>query len=137
MKKSQVTKPVSRPKTPAKKVALVGRSYHYSGPLPHPSVLNQYDPQTRKTIVGMAKNQSSHRQSIELSVIASNIKNERTGMFIAGSLTFAMIIAGVILLAIGKDFAGYASIFGPAFFQAGNYLYNRQQEKEAAKKDNE
>jgi len=35
---------------------------------------------------------------------------------------------------IGKDIAGYASIFGPAFFQAGNYIYHKRQENEV--KDN-
>ena len=135
MKENQASKLAKPSKDLPPSSAIVGSSYHYSGPLPHPSLLNQYDLQTREVIVLMAKNQSFHRQSLERSVIKSNIKNERAGMFIAGLLTLAMMVSGVILLAIGKDVAGYASIFGPAFFQAGNYIYNRKQEKEAIKKD--
>ncbi|NCN83126.1 MAG: hypothetical protein GW947_04115 [Candidatus Pacebacteria bacterium] len=102
MSENQIIKSAKSSKIRSRKSTLVGSSYHYSGPLPHPSLLNQYDLSTRKTI--------------------------------AGFLTLSMIIAGVILLMIGKDIAGYASIFGPAFFQAGNYIYHKRQENEV--KDN-
>ncbi len=56
-------------------------------------------------------------------------------MFIASGLTLAMIIAGVVLIAMDKDVAGYLSIFGPTFFQAGNYIYNRNEEKKVTKEE--
>lgn len=133
MSSNQPTK-LAKTKNPKTKSTLLG-SYHYSGPIPHPSLLNQYDPKTRRSIIFQARAQSSHRQSIESAVIQSNIKNERTGMFIAGGLTLALIIAGVILIAIDKDVAGYISIFGPTFFQASNYIYNKNQEKKASKEE--
>jgi len=111
---------------------LVGQSYSFSGPIPPPQLLNKYDEETRRVIVTMAKKQSSHRQSIEAAVIASNIKNERTGMFIAAALTVSLMASGLYLVAIGKDVAGYLSIFGPGLFHAGNYIYNRSKENENA-----
>jgi uncharacterized membrane protein len=118
-------------------IAHTQSSYEFSGPIPHPSLLNAYDPETRRTIVEMAKEQSIHRHSLELSVIQSNIRNERTGMYLAAFLTFSLIAAGFCLVAIGKDVAGYLSIFGPLVFQAGNYIYNKTKENSVKNNENE
>lgn len=114
--------------------SLIGQSYHYSGPIPHPALLNQYDPKTRKIIVAMAAKQSYHRQSIEASVIASNIWNERAGMLIAAFLTVLMLGSGMYLLMHDKDAVGFLLIFGPSLFHAGNYIYNKRQEQETREK---
>ncbi|MBW7944801.1 hypothetical protein H3C70_05390 [Patescibacteria group bacterium] len=78
----------------------------------------------------MAQRQSIHRQSIEKSVIASNIANEKIGMYLAAFLTFCMIVAGVILIICDKPVIGFISIFAPAFFHASNYIYNKRQENQ-------
>ena len=110
---------------------LVAQSF--SGPLPPPSILQQYDPATRKVIVGMAYKQSVHRQFLEKSVIASNISNEQTGMWISACITIFMVGGGIYLLMNDKDGVGFTMIFGMSLFQAGNYIYNRYQEKQVSK----
>src|SRR5579859_1823520 len=112
--------------------SVVAHSY-YSGPIPHPALLNKYDPETRKIIVSMAERQSLHRQSIEASVIASNIWNERAGMFIAAALTFFMIGGGIYLLMNNKNAVGLFLVFGTSVFHAGNYIYNKTKENEVKK----
>ncbi len=125
------------PPSPVKKVtasdekkALLTRSFQYSGPIPHPSLLNAYDVETRRIIVSMAQKQSQHRQYIEASVISSNIANERIGMYVATFITLFMIGGGIYLLMNDKSVVGFFLIFGPSIFQAGNYIYNRKKENE-------
>lgn len=48
-----------------KRNLVVSRRFEYSGPIPPPALLNQYDAYTRKIIIAMAHRQSLHRQSIE------------------------------------------------------------------------
>ena len=114
---------------------IVNGSYTYSGPIPHPSLLNQYDEKTRKVIVSMAQKQMGHRHHLESSVIDSNIRNEKHGMYLAFFITVVLIISGVVLLAMDKNIAGSFTIFGPAIFHAGNYIYNKMQENDV-KEDN-
>lgn len=78
----------------------------------------------------MAENQSQHRQNIEGKVISSNIRNERTAMFLSFVLTGGFAIIGAILLFFDKQVAGYISLFGPSFFHAGNYVYRKYIEKQ-------
>ena len=110
---------------------LVARGF--SGPLPHPSILQQYDLATRKVIVDMAYKQSVHRQFLEKSVVTSNIANEQTGMWISACITIFMIGGGIYLLMHDKDGVGFTLIFGMSLFQAGNYIYNKYQEKQVGK----
>lgn len=122
----------SEPKKRRNSSQLVAQSF--SGPLPPPSLLNQYDEDTRKTIVDMAYQQSTHRQFLEKSVVSSNITNEKIGMFIATGITLFMIGGGIYLLMNDKNGIGFTLIFGPSLFQAGNYIYNKYQEHKIEKK---
>lgn len=112
------------------KHSVVRESYLFSGPIPHPDLLNKYDPATRKMIVSMARDQSRHRQLIEASVIKANIVNERVGIHVAALITIVVIVSGVILLALEKNVAGFVTIFAPLLFHAGNYFYNKNKENE-------
>lgn len=120
-----------------KRNSVVSRRFEYSGPIPPPALLNQYDAYTRKIIIAMAHRQSLHRQSIESSVITANIWSEKAGMLIAGFLTVLMLFAGVYLLMNDKDAIGFLLIFGPAVFHAGNYLYNKKQEDQLKQQEDE
>jgi len=105
-------------------------SQNFRGPLPPPALLNQYDPETRRIIVNMALEQSKHRQTLEKSVITSNITNEKNGMWIAAFITCFMIGGGIYLLLFDKDIVGFFLIFGTSIFQAGNYIYHQRKESQ-------
>ena len=47
------------------------------------------------------------------------------------------MLSGVYLLMNNKSIIGYIAFFGPAVFQAGNYIYNRNQEQKWAKSGEE
>lgn len=100
----------------------------FVGPLPHPSTLQGYEQACKgaaNRIIKMAESQSQHRQDIENKVISSNIKNERTAMWLAFWITCGFAIIGAVLLFFDKQVAGYISLFGPSFFHAGNYVYRK------------
>lgn len=110
-------------------------AYQFIGPLPPPELLNQYDVSTRRAIVSMAKKQSSHRHQLENTVIKSNTRNEFLGMIFALIITVSMMVAGVLLLLNDKSVVGFLTIFTPAVFQGGNYIYNKRQENKIKKKE--
>lgn len=112
----------------------------FVGPLPPPSILQGYEQACQgaaNRIIKMAENQSQHRQTLEDKVISSNIKNERTAMFLSFTITCGFAIIGAGLLFFDKQVAGYISLFGPSFFHAGNYVYRKYIEKTEPKKREE
>lgn len=67
----------------------------FSGPLPHPGILKQFDdvvPGAAERIIKMAENQSEHRRNLEKSVIDSDIKRSKYGQVLG------FIIAGIGLV---------------------------------------
>ena len=114
---------------------MVRREYYeYSGPMPHPELLNQYDVKTRKEIVSLAVGQSKHRQFIEKKVVNSNVFNEKTGMILSFLLTAIMMIMGGFLVNNDKSVIGLLTIFTPAIFQAKNFYDQKAKEKKVSKK---
>jgi len=108
-------------------------SVTFSGPLPSPSILSGYEdilPGSADRIITMAEEQISHRQSLEQSVIRSNIHNEKTGMWLAFLLTLLLMLFGAYLILNDKNTVGYFAVFGPIIFHAGNYIYNKRKESQ-------
>lgn len=132
-KPNQVSK-----KTPRKTAGrLVARASAFSGPLPPPEILNGYEkvcPGAADRVIKMAESQSKHRQSLEKSVVKSNIENEKTGMWMSLILTISIMGAGVYLILNDKNTVGFFAFFAPAVFQAGNYIYNKYREKKIREK---
>lgn len=113
-------------------------STSFSGPIPPPGILEGYEnihPGTADRIIKMAEQQSSHRQDIEKKVIASNVQNERTGMWLAFALTLLLMVFGFFLILNDKSIAGYFAVFGPIIFHAGNYVYNKHKEQKSIADD--
>lgn len=66
----------------------------FSGPLPPPEVLAQYEqvaPGTASVIVSMAHAQMQHRQTIEHAVITGNVAAQKRGQIFALIVTFAAL----------------------------------------------
>lgn len=115
-------------------------SASFSGPLPPPSVLEGYEktlPGAADRIITMAETQLAHRHDMECTVIKSNVKNERTGMLLAFSLTMALMFFGFYLILNDKETAGYFAVFGPVIFHGANYIYNKKREEKNLKKPKE
>jgi len=114
---------------------IVTREF-FEGPIPHPSILSRYEqifPGAAKQILEMAERQSAHRQKLEAEIVHSDITNEKRGMNYSLIITLALLLIGAMLLILGKDTAGYFSLFGPSVFHAGNYIYKKLTEDKQLK----
>lgn len=110
----------------------------FSGPLPPPEILKQYDEVfagCAERIVVMAERQSTHRQSLETTVIKGGSRNETLGLIGAAVLGITAIICGYLLVEHGKDAQGFSVILGTIGTLAGIFIWGRhRQEKERKEK---
>jgi uncharacterized membrane protein len=127
---SKLSKNMPKSLTPKKESRPRVVTQRFSGPIPPPALLNQYDVETRKVIVGMAQEQASHRQVLEKQIVQSNVSNERLGMWIAAIITIFMIGGGIYLVINDKNAVGFLLVFGTSIFQAGNYIYHQTKEND-------
>jgi uncharacterized membrane protein len=108
--------------------------FGFSGPIPPPSILAGYEntlPGSADRIITMAEKQLGHRQKLEEAVVASNIQNEKVGMWFAFTLTLLLMSFGVYLIVHDKSIGGYLAIFAPAVFHGSNYMHNRTREEKS------
>lgn len=90
------------------------RAEFYSGPLPHPQMLEKYDqisPGAAAIIIGMAEKQTNHRIDIENKVVASQIQNSKRGQVFAFTLELCALISSFILFMFDKGPPAYV-VFG-------------------------
>lgn len=109
----------------------------HSGPIPSASELAKYEnilPGAADRIITMAENQSKHRQEMEKKMLLANIKAEQCGQ-IFGFIIFGMaIIAGFILLILGKSVEGLASLTIAVGSIVGLFVYSRQEARKELNK---
>jgi uncharacterized membrane protein len=117
----------------------VFRAASFSGPLPPPEMLRQYNeiaPGMAERIVAMAEEQSSHRRTLEKKVVFGNELRAHIGQWMAFAISLAGIGAGVYLIMHDKPTEGLVSIFGPLAAVVGIFIYGKMsQKKELAAKD--
>lgn len=86
----------------------------YSGPLPPPSILQQYNdivPGAAERILRMAEQQSEHRQLLEKTVVIGDSKRADRGLICGLIVALAALGGGVFLIFTGHEWSG-ASIAG-------------------------
>lgn len=114
--------------------AIFRQQMEYSGPLPLPADLIKYNdahPDAAHRIITMAENQATHRHVLENKVVDSNISNSRLGIICGFIIGMTTTIGGIVLLAMGKDPAGYAmvtvSVTGlVGVFVIGKYMQSKE-----------
>ena len=111
----------------------------YSGPLPTPDMLAQYNttfPECAERIVTMAESQALHRQEIEKIFIHAAIKSESRGQIYGFIVALSAIIGGVIIVSNGKDVIGLTAIISALVALVGVFIYGkRQQNQELVRKN--
>lgn len=84
-------------------------SVEYAGPLPHPSLLREFDsvvPGSAKRIIRMAEKQTEHRQSLEKTVIYGDSKRAFYGLWVGAFVALCVLAGAVFLIYSGHDWAG-------------------------------
>lgn len=113
------------------------RAEHYSGPLPPPQMLEQYNkvvPNGAERIMAMAEKQLDHRHELESVVIKSRAKSERLGTHYAFILAVLFGLGAVYLIKLGQNAAGISVLIGDIIalagvFIAGRYMQKKENEK--------
>ncbi len=95
-------------------IAVLRKTEVFSGPLPTPSILKQYDAITAgfaDRIVAMAEKEQSHRHSIMDQELRINAEERKFGSRIALCFGVSLLIAGCYCASIGQVAIGCA-LFG-------------------------
>ncbi len=120
---------------------LVERREMFSGPLPHPEILERYNsivPGSAQKIIQMAENQSAHRIDIEKKVIGSDIRNSHRGQIFGFIIAITGIISSLILIIRGYTTGGSILGGGTVVSLAAIFVYGaRARNRERMKKESD
>ena len=104
----------------------------FSGPLPPPAVLAQYNdavPNGADRIMAMAERQSAHRERLEARVVDGNVANQTRGSYFAFIVMLVAILSGFFLIHEGKGAEGLTSIIAAVGGVIGVFFYSKLEQK--------
>lgn len=97
----------------------------FSGPLPHPQVLAQYNealPNGAERIMQMTESELRHRQGME-----------HRGQFFAFVIAVAALLGGIVLIALGRSVEGLVPLLSAIAGLGGTLIYREiQSQKDEA-----
>jgi uncharacterized membrane protein len=110
----------------------------FSGPLPLPSLIAQYNeviPNGAERIMAMAERQSAHRERLEARVVDGNVANQTRGSYFAFILALVAIGGGFFLIHEGRSAQGLVAIITSLVALASVFFYSKaEQRKERIEK---
>jgi len=98
----------------------------YSGPLPHPKILKQYDeivPGSAERIIAQSEKQTDHRIAMESHVVTSGETNERIGMILGFLLAVLAICLAGFVVWLGQPILGVTIFVAELVVLAGVFVY--------------
>jgi len=101
----------------------------FSGPIPHPSVLQGYEdilPGLADRITKMAENQSKHRQKLEARVILVDGIKSILGLVFAFLIVIAALVAGVYTAIMGNPIFGGVVSLASLGVIVGAFIYQKK-----------
>jgi uncharacterized membrane protein len=104
----------------------------FSGPIPHPTLLAQYNdviPNGADRIMAMAERQSAHREQLETRVVEGNVANQTRGSYFAFIIMLVAILCGFYLIHEGKNAVGLTSIITAVGGIVGVFFYSKMEQK--------
>ena len=110
----------------------VTRQISFSGPLPPPSLLAQYNeiiPNGAERMLAMAEKQASHRENLETQVIKNNLARQREGSWFAFILVLVALVGGMFLIYAGKNVYGLAAIITALVSLAGVFFFSKYEQR--------
>ena len=88
---------------------VISAEQYYSGPLPRPSDLQEYDkvvPGSAERILKMAEQQASHRQQLEKTVVLGDSRRAFCGLWVGAGVALCVLGGAIFLIYSGHDWAG-------------------------------
>ena len=111
-------------------------SQSFSGPLPHPDVLRQFNevvPGAAERIIKMAEEQSAHRKELEKKVIDSDISRSKWGQILGFIIAITGLGVSAMVSVYGNALAGGIIGVGTLVSLVGVFMYGsktRSKERE-------
>lgn len=112
------------------------QSLTYSGPIPHPALLKEFNeviPNGADRIMTMAENQSSHRIKLEETIVEANNRDSLLGVIFAGFIGLIATIGGIYLISQDKGIQGFIVLIGNLGALVGVYLKGSSEDKKDLK----
>lgn len=100
----------------------------YSGPIPSANELRKYEevvPGAADRILKMAEEQSRHRRKMESEMLQASIRAERIGQILGFMIFLTALLAGIVLMGLGKDAIGLITSLGSLAAIIGLFIYSR------------
>ncbi|MCD4830777.1 MAG: DUF2335 domain-containing protein [Anaerohalosphaeraceae bacterium] len=109
---------------------------HFSGPLPPPQVLSQYDeiiPNGAERIMVMAEKQGEHRRTLEKTALDTDSRNSLLGVIFAFVIGIVTVVTGAIVIIKGHSWPG--TLLGSAGLigLVSVFIYGTQQKRQERK----
>ncbi|MFZ0864447.1 MAG: DUF2335 domain-containing protein [Candidatus Sulfotelmatobacter sp.] len=111
------------------KITRQVQSFSFSGPLPPPQLLSQYNevvPYGAERLMKMAEAQQTHRQELEKTVIHGNVGSEKRGQWMGLFISMVVILAGTYLAGTGKQITGGILVGVDVVALAGVFVYGKK-----------
>ena len=102
----------------------------FSGPIPHPDILRQYDlllPGAAKKFLEAPHLEAEHRRSLEKALIHERMRMSKRGQWMAFFLATLSITASFASIFLGYDIAGLAALFIAIASFIGVFIYAKKQ----------
>jgi len=118
-------------------VGVIERSISYSGPLPPPHILREFEeilPGAADRCFKMAEREQNHLHAIQNKLADADIATQSsalTSVFILAAIT---LVGGIVLIALGRDIAGFAFI-ATVLAAIGAVYWRRQMDKAKSAKN--
>jgi len=114
----------------------------FSGPLPHPEILRQFEqvsPGAAERIIKMAEEQSAHRRQLESQVIASDIARSKWGQILGFVIAIFGLVVSMVIAVYGNAIAGAVLGGSTIVSLVGAFMYgtNSRKDERVEKADSE
>ncbi|WP_438467792.1 DUF2335 domain-containing protein [Streptococcus pluranimalium] len=115
------------------------QSINYSGPIPHPELLKQFNDvidDGANRIMTMAENQATHRQKLELKMVNANNRDSLLGVIFGGLIGLSSVGGGIFLIYNNKNIQGLTVMISSLVALVAVYFRGQKKdEQELSDKD--
>lgn len=114
-------------------VASITQEVSFSGPLPPPALLREYDtvyPGLAKHIIDLAEKQASHRMHLEKTVVENDARRANWGLVCATVITLVFLGTSAALICTGHDVAGTVLGVTDLAVLVGVFIYGTNSRKQ-------
>ena len=108
----------------------VARSYFFSGPLPHPDHMKEYEnilPGSADRLITLLEEEAQHRRQQATSRTKSNTKLEERGQFFGFLIAMTALIGGGYIMASGQSVWGAAVAISAVAGLSGVFIWKSRE----------